>query len=206
MADGLGKLILLAGVALIAYGAYSGFSAVESSTEGGGADAGSDGADGGDAGSVVNASTASGSMTPQQIADLAQSTLSAMGVTDITPQMAATIAMIESGGDPAAERQEPRLNDASYGLMQTLLGTATWLYGLGYSSMGEPTSETLLNAEGSMYFGCGYLHWLRNYQGSPQTDDFVVAAYNGGPGGASGAGPQAYLASYQSTYSSLWSV
>ena len=135
-------------------------------------------------------------MDAAQLYALASQVLGEMGISDVTPSMAACIALNESGGDPNAERAEPQINDASYGLMQTLLGTATWLHDqMGFTAY-DATAANLLTPAPSMYFGCAYLHWLRNWHG-PQPDAFVVAAYNGGPGGASGAGPQRYLASWQ---------
>jgi hypothetical protein len=149
-----------------------------------------------------DAQPSGGVMDQNTVFDLAQTTLANLGVTDITPQMATTIASIESSFDPAAVRQEPRINDASYGLMQVLTKTAAWLNGLGYDAF-DGTAEALATPEGSMYFGCAYLHWLRNYKGAVQPDGFVVAAYNGGPGNPNGAGPQRYLASYQGALSTL---
>jgi len=48
----------------------------------------------------------------------------------VDPNLIFATIMIESGGNTYAVRQEPRLNDASYGLGQLLYGTAR---GLGYT-------------------------------------------------------------------------
>jgi len=169
---------------------------------------GSAGGDGGDqtaasdaalVGSVVGAAFG-GTMTALDsgtVANMATTMLDRMSITDISPAMVAAIVLNESGGDPSAVRKEPAINDASYGLMQTLLGTATWLYGLGYTAQGVPTATSLLDPNTSLYFGIAYLHWLRNYGGTVQPDSFVVPAYNGGPGNPTGPGPQAYYARYQ---------
>lgn len=162
---------------------------------------GSAGGDGGDAG-TVQPSGDGVSYSPQDVLDLATQVLAEMGISDITPQMAAGISLNEDAtGDPGATRTEPS-GVTSYGLMQVLSTTATWLYGLGYTALGAPTPALLSTAEGSMYFGCAYLHWLRNYEGNVQSDAFVVAAYNGGPGGASGAGPQRYLVAWENNMQS----
>lgn len=200
-------VVLLAGLGLVAYALYENWgtgSVLDLSVYFGGG-GGDDGGDGGDQGSVQ--SDGGQDLTVDQIYSLAEQVLDAMGITDITPAMASAIALNESGGNTAAVRQEPSLNTASYGLMQVLLTTAQWLNTIGYTSY---AASALLNdgsGEASMYFGCAYLHWLRNYQGNVQTDSWVVEAYNGGPGGVGGAGPQRYYASWVSNMDSNgWSV
>lgn len=160
------------------------------------------GADGGDGGDTTAATGSGDAMTQDDVYSLAQQVLADMQISDITPEMATTIASIESTFNPSASRQEPQINDASYGLMQVLVGTAKWMSGSGWDAS-TPDAETLSTPAGSMYFGCAYLHYLRNYKGSVRPDSFVVAAYNGGPGGASKAGPQNYLASYTQRTSDL---
>ena len=141
------------------------------------------------------------------IADLfndATQALALAGITDISPAMLTAIAMVESTGIPGAARQEPAINDASYGLCQTLLKTAQWLYqDMGAVRLGEPTPMSLCEPGVSLYFGASYLHYLRNYRGPTQSDEFVVRAYNGGPRGISEAGTIAYYAKYQRALSAL---
>lgn len=193
-------LFLIAGVGLVAYALYVEWgtgTALDLSNYfgGGGGDAG---ADGGDVAPVSSTST-SGNYSASDLLSLAQQTLAEMGITDITPQMAAAIALNESSGNPGATRTEPS-GVTSYGLMQVLSTTAAWLYSIGYNAIAA-TPANLLTPEGSMYFGCAYLHWLRNYDSTTQSDAFVVAAYNGGPGGASNPGPQNYLAAWEQNMS-----
>ena len=101
----------------------------------------------------------------------------------VSPLMVQGIARNESNYDQKAYRAEPHLNDASYGMMQTLLSTAQWLArDMGYRSFGVPEAKDLFVAEISLYFGTAYLHYLKNYKGKPRSDEWVVRAYNGGPG------------------------
>lgn len=95
------------------------------------------------------------------------------------------MAYIESSYKPAAVRHERRRDgsiwDSSYGLMQTLVGTAQDMWSKGYKAFDFPTSETLTTPLVSMYFGAAYVDWLmKNY---PNHDlEWYVRAYNGGPG------------------------
>lgn len=85
----------------------------------------------------------------------------------------ATIAT-ESGFRPEAFRAEPRINDASRGLMQVLYQTAKWL---GYA--GDP--EGLLDPVTSITYGARYLAWqLNRYGASPTRATDAIAAYNAG--------------------------
>jgi len=77
----------------------------------------------------------------------------------------------ESSWNPQAYRAEPRINDASYGLMQLLYRTAR---GLGYT--GQP--DGLYDPETNINLGARLLGELRRKHG----DDFrrVYSAYNSG--------------------------
>jgi soluble lytic murein transglycosylase-like protein len=77
----------------------------------------------------------------------------------------------ESSWNPNAYRAEPQINDASYGLMQLLLGTAK---GLGYT--GNPTG--LYDPQTNIDLGSHLLGDLRDRYG----DDFrrIYSAYNSG--------------------------
>lgn len=58
----------------------------------------------------------------------------------INPYMPASIALVESAGDPKAYRWEAHINEGSTGLCQTLLSTAVWLFSdMGYKEFGMPT-------------------------------------------------------------------
>lgn len=103
-----------------------------------------------------------------------------------------SIAWIESSWQPWVERFEPRLNDYSTGLMQTLLSTAKDLYSKGYKAFGSPTREALKNPAISMYFGCAYFDWLKKSYPNHNIE-WYVRAYNGGPGNAERVSTQPYF-------------
>lgn len=85
-----------------------------------------------------------------------------------------TLATIETESSFIADaiREEPQINDASVGLMQTLYSTAQWL---GY--VGD--LEGLKNPAESIRWGTAY--HLRLYK-KYQDWDAVIHAYNEGPG------------------------
>ena len=88
---------------------------------------------------------------------------------------ALTLATIETESSfrPDAIREEPGINDASYGLMQTLFKTAQWM---GYK--GQP--EGLFDPETSIEWGTAYHAYLFNrFSGDL---DAVIHSYNEGPG------------------------
>jgi len=117
-----------------------------------------------------------------QIRDLAGRVVSSHNL-NADPDMLTAMAMIESGGNPLALRYEALLNDASIGMMQTLLSTARWLYhDMGYRAYGEPDLQDLLEPEVSMYFGAAYVHWLSTWRGQARNEEWIVMSYNGGPG------------------------
>lgn len=102
----------------------------------------------------------------------------------VDPLMLRAMVEIESSRDPCAFRPELHLDDASIGLMQTLLQTALWLYrDMGAKAMGEPDLTKLRDPATSVYFGAAYVNWLRTFRNTPQTEEFIVRGYNGGPGG-----------------------
>jgi len=105
----------------------------------------------------------------------------------ISPEMVVRIAWIESHFDASASRYEPHLQDASTGLMQTLLSTARWLAtDMGYSAY-VPTMADLMDTKTSIYFGAAYLDYLSRYRGKSRSEEWIVRAYNGGPGHSTGA-------------------
>ena len=79
----------------------------------------------------------------------------------------------ESRGHPDSVRGEPRIGDASYGLMQILCSTAR---DMGFRG----ACYELTDPEKNIWLGTAYLAWLKNH-GLP-TWALVVAAYNCGPG------------------------
>ena len=87
---------------------------------------------------------------------------------------ALTLATIETESSfrPDAIREEPGINDASYGLMQTLFKTAQWM---GYK--GQPGG--LFDPETSIEWGTAYHAYLWNRF---QDWDAVIHSYNEGPG------------------------
>ena len=124
-----------------------------------------------------------GPLTAQEARDLANNTVRRYGL-NADVNMLVAMAWIESSFDPRAVRAEPHINDASAGLMQTLLGTARWLYDdfSRYRAMGRPSFDDLLRPEVSMYFGAAYVDWLATYGGVNRGEEWIVRAYNGGPG------------------------
>lgn len=77
----------------------------------------------------------------------------------------------ESAWNPDAVRYEPRLADASRGLMQILFGTARWM---GYP--GEP--DGLYDPRANITYGVAYLSYLSTRYPGRLPD--IVSAYNGG--------------------------
>lgn len=101
---------------------------------------------------------------------------------NIDPVMVAAIVKNESSFDPKAYRYEPHIDDASYGLMQTLLKTAQWMHDIGYVAFPRPSGESLYDGNTSIYFGMAYLHYLSRYRGKKRDERFIIESYNGGPG------------------------
>ena len=128
------------------------------------------------------ASAAVARLTIEEVRQLAEKTVQRDGLS-IEPLMLRTIAEIESDRNPLAMRAEPQIGDASIGMMQTLLGTAKWLYkDMGAVRYGEPTIEKLFNPEVSMYFAGQMLEWLSDYRRIERGEQFIAMSYNGGPG------------------------
>jgi len=125
----------------------------------------------------------------------------------VDPLMVTAIAKIESSFRPLAERAEPHINDRSIGLMQTLVKTAQWLWDdMGARDYPRPSAASLGDPLTSLYFGMAYLNWLKSYRGQAQPVEFVVRAYNGGPGGANIAQTAVYFEKYRKARSELASM
>lgn len=121
-------------------------------------------------------------LTADEVFQLADYMTSKMGL-EVDQFNLVAIAFVESSFRPWATRYEPKINDSSVGLMQTLVGTARDLYGKGYRAFGEPSKDLLKNPVVSMYFGASYFDWLhKSYKG--KSLEWYVRAYNGGYGGA----------------------
>ncbi len=122
---------------------------------------------------------------PATVRQIAETTAANYGLA-VNPTMLVAMASIESGFNPYAFRLEPQIGDASVGLMQTLLGTARDMFDKGYRAFNRPDYADLTKAEVSMYFGAAYVDWLqkwhRSNRGSNPTEEWLVRAYNGGPG------------------------
>ena len=117
--------------------------------------------------------------------------------------VAASLAMIESSGNPQATRYEPYIPhlgraDYSTGLMQVLVSTAQWLADdMGYRAYGPtPTGAAMLDPETGMYYGLAYLDYLARYRGGGHSLDWIVQSYNAGPGNSS----PAYLAKFRTEH------
>lgn len=126
----------------------------------------------------------------------------------LDPRMVTAIAFIESSFNPSAVRVEARIGDASVGLMQTLVGTAQWLYdSQGYRWRDRrPDFTSLFDPEASLYYGMAYLHWLTTKSGitAGRGEEVIVRAYNGGPGGADKSYTDGYWAKYRAAKAELF--
>lgn len=95
----------------------------------------------------------------------------------VDPMLVAAVIWQESRGDPRAYRAEPKIGDASYGLMQLLLRTAR---GLDYQ--GGP--DGLFNPATNIELGTRYLAELlraAERTGRPDPVTIALSAYNAGP-------------------------
>lgn len=124
-----------------------------------------------------------GPLTIDRVRSLAETTASAYA-RSVDPLMIRAMVEIESGRDPRAIRDEPHIGDASVGLMQTLVGTAQWLYDdIGDRRFRRPDFTSLLDPQTSMYFGARYVAWLQGHPNYDGTEEWLVRGYNGGPAG-----------------------
>lgn len=113
--------------------------------------------------------------------------------------MISAIAEIESNKQPFAYRYEPKLGEASTGIMQTLQSTAEWLArDMGYRAYEiEGAPAILYRPFVSVYFGAAFLKWLSTYDGKKRNEEFMVRAYNGGPKKATHKSTLQYWTRYQ---------
>lgn len=89
----------------------------------------------------------------------------------VDPALIKAVVSAESAWNPNAIRQEPAINDASYGLMQILLGTARGM-------LPAVTADELFQPSTNVDLGTQYLARQLSRFGYPG----ALAAYNGGPG------------------------
>lgn len=89
----------------------------------------------------------------------------------VAPELVKAVVTAESNGNPRAYRDEPKIGDASRGLMQVLFSTAQQM---GYGG----TPEGLFEPETSIEYGTRYLRYqLMRYAGDTAS---AVGAYNAG--------------------------
>lgn len=94
---------------------------------------------------------------------------------DLDPNLIFATIMIESGGDAHAIRQEPRINDASYGLGQLLYGTAR---GIGYRG----TAAGLFDPETNIdLIGKYHKRNFDHYEGGLTPEQLTIAYNTGSP-------------------------
>lgn len=91
------------------------------------------------------------------------------GIND--PILICSIIVIESSGNPNAYREEKKINDASYGLMQILYATAK---SVGFSGIGKDLFDPEINIK----YGCKYLKKCLIKENGEIYNTF--RAYNGG--------------------------
>ena len=143
-------------------------------------------------------------LTFEEVERLAEITVERDNLQPRIKTMLQVIVEIESDRNPLAMRVEPHIGDASIGIAQTLLGTATWLYEkMGAVRFGKPTAAKLMNPEISMYFAGQYLQWLANYRREPRSEEFIVRAYNGGPDGINRSATIPYWEKYNKAWVSV---
>lgn len=135
------------------------------------------------------ASLGTGRLTVGTVKAMAERIGGTMGV---DPLMIRAIVEIESARYPNAYRKEEHLDppDASTGLMQPLLRTAQWVWDVNAAGIRQfvPNRPAgfgdLFDPETNMWIGTGYLKMLSVWAGRGRSREWVVRAYNGGPGGA----------------------
>lgn len=92
-------------------------------------------------------------------------------------KLTAAIMIQESGGKAHAVSSQNAV-----GLMQVLVPTAKMMHTNGYNQL-EPTKQTLLTPQGSIYFGTSYLDYLSKHRLNTSWE-WLIRAYHGGEGNA----------------------
>jgi len=103
----------------------------------------------------------------------------------IDPKLIRAFITVESSWNPTASRPEPRINDASWGLMQVLLAT-----GRRVSNNPNLTSEQLVQPTANILIGTKFIRELWDRYKGNLTD--VIAAYNAGSAFRSKSDPTKY--------------
>lgn len=137
-------------------------------------------------------------VTQTEMRAMAETTIKKHFRGKLDPVMICAIAEIESDRQPLAYRFEPKLQEASTGIMQTLQSTAEWLArDMGYTFYTVDWSSSMLYRPFvSVYFGAAYLKWLSTYEGKHRSEEFIVRGYNGGPKGATSKSTERYWNKY----------
>ena len=84
-------------------------------------------------------------------------------------------------------------------ILDPLLGTARDLAtSFPFQDKGVPDFNDLLEPETSLYFCTAYLFWLSSNDNAKQFgEEYVIRAYNGGPGGWNRTATEPYWAKYR---------
>lgn len=91
----------------------------------------------------------------------------------VDPYLVKAIIAAESNFNAKAYRSEPRIEDASYGLMQVLAGTAKWM---GYTGPEQGLYDPEINVE----VGTKFLRYLLDHFNGDMLK--AISGYNTGPG------------------------
>lgn len=151
----------------------------------------------------------SGTLTQRQVELLAQKVTSRY-FPSVSWRMLVAMAYIESTFNASSYRNEYNSNgslrDTSYGLMQILVGTTgpDIFNRLGARAYGYPTAVNLRDPETSLYYGAAYVNWLRKYGGKARSAEFILRAYNGGPGYANSTKGLQMTATHWSKYQAAY--
>jgi soluble lytic murein transglycosylase-like protein len=98
---------------------------------------------------------------------------------DWSPAEIMAFCQIESSFNPRAYRREPRINDASYGLMQTLLGTVR---PFGFNGDASELFVPVTSVQYGIKVLDHFYDYLQLHLGRDPTDDELSGSYNAGPG------------------------
>ena len=120
----------------------------------------------------------------------------------VNPNLVKAVIYQESRGNPDASRNEPQINDASYGLMQLLSNTAKNIAKeLNYKSPDQLTVNELKNPETNIQLGTKYLS-----DGLKANNNDILTAlryYNGGPNGPKNPNTLSYANDVFNLYSAI---
>ena len=141
-----------------------------------------------------------GQLSLPETSEIVRYTLATDNFPNVSPVMLGTVIEIESARKPFAIRPEPHIQDFSVGMTQTLVKTARALFDLGFDNyprpdqlnmayadtdsrrVSESPAKILFDPRASIYFGAAALQDLYWYGSGSKTDEWIIRAYNGGPG------------------------